>query len=91
MEGSWEGIAGCVVCMESVYVVGGCNIVAREGMFCCSWLRSILSSNRMLYYEKADVSTALHRSIHSMHKTLLCMLCMMKTAELAVETSAFFQ
>ena len=27
MEGSWEGIAGCVVmlmCVESVYVVGGC-------------------------------------------------------------------
>ena len=53
MEGSWEGIAGCVVHVdvhgECVYVVGGCNIVACEGMFCCSWLRSILSSNRMLY------------------------------------------
>ena len=43
MEGSWEGIAGCVVymlmCMESVYVVGRCTIVARKGMFlvgCCS-------------------------------------------------------
>ena len=81
VEGSWEGIAGCVVCMEeSVYVVGGCNIVVRT-----------LSSNRMLY---ADVSTAilysLHQSIHSMHKTLLCMYALMKTAELAVEISAFF-
>ena len=30
--------------MESVDVVGGCNVVAREGMFlvgCCSWLRSV--------------------------------------------------
>ena len=62
VEGSWEGIAGCVVCMESVYVVGGCNIVARKGVFlvgCCSWLRSILSSNRMLY---ADVLTAILKS-----------------------------
>ena len=27
--------------IESVYVVGGCNVVAREGMFkvgCSSWL-----------------------------------------------------
>ena len=40
MEGSWEGIAGCVVHVDvhGVYVVGGCNIVAHEGMFCCSWL-----------------------------------------------------
>ena len=44
VEGSWEGIAGCVVhvdVMDSVYVVGGCNVVARKGMFlvgCCSWL-----------------------------------------------------
>ena len=41
MEGSWEGIAGCIVHVDvhgDVYVVGGCNIVAREGMFCCSWL-----------------------------------------------------
>ena len=30
VEGSWEGISGCVVCMESVYVVGGCNVVATE-------------------------------------------------------------
>ena len=33
-----------LLCMESVYVVGGCNVVAHEGMFlvgCCSWLRSI--------------------------------------------------
>ena len=29
-----------LMCMESVYVVGGCNVVAREGMFLvgCSWL-----------------------------------------------------
>ena len=30
MEGSWEGIAGCVVHVD---VHGEC---AREGMFCCS-------------------------------------------------------
>ena len=30
VEGSWEGIAGCVVCMESMYVVGECNVVAIE-------------------------------------------------------------
>ena len=30
-----------LMCMESVYFVGGCNVVACEGMFlvgCCSWL-----------------------------------------------------
>ena len=36
------------MCMESVYVVGGCNVVAREGMFLVG-LQSILYSNRMLY------------------------------------------
>ena len=35
MEGSWEGIAGMLLCMESVYVVGGWNVVARKGMFLC--------------------------------------------------------
>ena len=30
MEGSWEGISGCVVCIKSVYVLGGCNVVATE-------------------------------------------------------------
>ena len=34
MEGSWEGIAGCIVHVdvhgECVYVVGGCNVVAIE-------------------------------------------------------------
>ena len=25
-----------LLCMESVYVVGGCNVVAHEGI--CSWL-----------------------------------------------------
>ena len=31
VEGSWEGIAGlwCML-MESMYVVGGCNVVAIE-------------------------------------------------------------
>ena len=42
MEGSWEGVAGCVVHVAvHEYVVGGCNVVAREGKFlvgCCSWL-----------------------------------------------------
>ena len=46
-------------CAWRVYVVGGCNVVAREGMFlvgCCSWLAVVhgyevypLYSNRMLY------------------------------------------
>ena len=43
MEGSWEGIAGCVVHVDvhgECYVVSGCNVVAREEMFLagCSWL-----------------------------------------------------
>ena len=44
-----------LLCMESVYVVGGCNVVARKGMFLvgsCSWLALVhgyeVSSNRML-------------------------------------------
>ena len=96
MEGSWEGISGCVVHVD---VHGEC--------VCCGWMQysNCCSRRDVLLFmvpkypffqpnallEKADVSTTLHRSIHSMHKTLLCMLCMMKTAELAVETSAFFQ
>ena len=28
MEGSGEGIAGCVVHVDVCYVVGGCNVVA---------------------------------------------------------------
>ena len=94
MEGSLEGIAGCVVHVD---VHGEC--------VCCGWMQYSCSQRDVLLFmvtkyllfqlnallEKADVSTALHWSIHSMHKTLLCMLCMMKTAELAVETSAFFQ
>ena len=50
MEGSGVGIAGCVV-----HVVGGWNVVAREGMFlvgCCSCMVTKyirLYSNQMLY------------------------------------------
>ena len=42
-----------LMCMESVYVVGGCNIVAHKGMFCCSWLRSILYSKTNALLEKS--------------------------------------
>ena len=45
-----------LMCMESVYVVGGCKLLAK-GCFCvvgcCSWLRSILYSNWMLLLEKS--------------------------------------
>ena len=96
VEGSWEGIAGCIVhvdmCMESVYVVGGCNVVAHEGMF-LHWLGvvhgyevSFVFQPNALLEKKLDVSTAsvmfrllfygLYQSIHSMHKTLLWLLIM---------------
>ena len=63
--------SACLMCMKCV-VVGGCNVVAHEGMFlvgCCSWLRSILDSNQMLYYKKADVLTAILQSSseHTQH------------------------
>ena len=42
VEGSWEGIAGCVVCMESVYVVGGRNVVATEhGRYSLSYMQKL--------------------------------------------------
>ena len=92
MEGSWEGIAGCVVHVDvhgvcMLWVDAICNVVAHERMFlvgCCSWLRSILYSNRMLYWKKADVSTAILQSssehtqqcfVHAVY--VLCMLCML--------------
>ena len=57
VEGSWEGIAGCVVHVDvhGECVCWGWMQVAREGMFLlgCSWLRSILYSNRMFLLEKS--------------------------------------
>ena len=48
VEGSWEGIllgVQCMLmCMKSVYVVGGCNVVAiehgRYSLFCMQKLSS---------------------------------------------------
>ena len=44
-----------LMCMESVYVVGGCKLLVKGRscmVSCCSWLRSILYSNQMLLLEK---------------------------------------
>ena len=44
-----------LMCMESVYVVGECKLLVKGCscmVGCCSWLRSILYSNRMLLLEK---------------------------------------
>ena len=68
-----------LMCMECVYVVGGCNVACshEEG---CSWLAVVHD------YEVSFIPTecfirkklmfrllvcSLHQSIHSMHKTLL--------------------
>ena len=73
--------------------MGGCNIVAREGMFlvgCCSWLRSTLSSNRMLY---ADVLTAILQSSseHTQHaQNTAVYVCSDEDCRIAVEISLFF-
>ena len=44
VQGSWEGIAGCVVhvmCMESMNVVGGCNVVAEHGRCSLSCMQKL--------------------------------------------------
>ena len=61
-------------------------IVAHKGMFlvgCCSWLRSILYSNRILYKKKADVSTAILQSSseHTQQCFVHAVYALMKTAE----------
>ena len=44
------------------------------------WLQSILYSNQMLYWKKADVSTANSAVfiMQSIHSSVLCMLCMLR-------------
>ena len=44
------------------------------------WLQSILYSNQMLYWKKADVSTANSAVfiMQSIHSSVLCMLCMLQ-------------
>ena len=57
MEGSWKGIAGCVVHVD---VHGEC--------VCCGWMQCSCLIAKGLFL------VGCWQSIHSMHKTLLCML-----------------
>ena len=98
MEGSWEGITGCVV---HVAVHGEC--------VCCGWMQYSCSRRDILGWllfmvtkypffqlnallEKADVSTTILQSSseHTQHAQNTVVYALMKTAELAVEMSAFF-
>ena len=95
MEGSWEGIAGCVVhvAVHGVYVVGGCNAVAREGMFlvgCCSWLQSTLSIPTERFIRTKLTFRLLFCSLHQSIHSSACYVCSDEDCRIAVETSAFF-
>ena len=84
VEGSWEGIAGCVVHVD---VHGEC--------VCCGWMQCSMLAEGCSWlvvvhgYEVSFIPTecfirkklmfrllvcSLHQSIHSRHKTLLCRL-----------------
>ena len=69
MEGSWEGIAGC---MESVYVVGGCMLTVTK--------YPLFQLNALL--KKSCVSTAILQSSswHSQHAQNTAVYSLMKTA-----------
>ena len=86
VEGSWEGIAGCVVHavvgMESVYVVGGCKLLLKG----CSWLAVTVVHGYKVSFISAEcfirrkltfrlLFCSLQRSKHSMHKT--CCMCIL--------------
>ena len=97
MEGSWEGIAGCVVHVAvhgecvSLYVVGG---VACEGMFLVGCVHGYkVSSNRMLYYRMKLTFRLLFCSLHHSIYTACTKHCCVYSDEdcrIAVEISAFF-
>ena len=68
-----------LMCMESVYVVGGCKFLANR----CSWLAVVHGYKVSFIQTECFIRKkltfqllfcSLHQSIHSMHKTLLCML-----------------
>ena len=68
-----------LMCMENVYVVGGCTLLAKG----CSWLAVVhdyeVSFLPTEYFIRKKLTfrlllCSLHQSIHSMHETLLCML-----------------
>ena len=67
-----------MMCMESVYVVGGCKLLVKG----CSWL-AILYSNQMLLLEKADVSTVIVQSSseHTQHAQNTAVYALVETAE----------
>ena len=81
-----------LMCMESVYVVGGCNVVAHEGMFCFHGYEVSFLPTECSIRKKTDVLTAILQSSseHTQHAQNTAVYAQMKTAEVAVKTSAFF-
>ena len=88
VEGSWEGIAGCVVhvavhgeCVCCWWVQCSCSRRDDLGWLLFMVTKYPLYSNRMLYFRTKLtfrlLFCSLHQRIHSMHKTLLCILCML--------------
>ena len=78
------------MCMESVYVVGRCNVVAHEGMFlvgCCSWLQSILECFIRKSWHFNCYSAVFIRAYTACTKH--CCVCSDEDCRIAVETSAF--
>ena len=87
MEGSWEGIAGCVVHVDvhgecvCCLVVGGCKLLTKG----CSWLAVVhgyeVSLNALL--KKADVSTTILQSSseHTQRAQNTAVYALMKAAE----------
>ena len=74
-------------CAWSMYVVGGCNVVAREGMFlvgCCSWLQSIFQPNALL--EQSCYSAVFIRAYTACTKH--CCVYSDEGCRIAVKTSA---
>ena len=83
-----------LMCMESVYVVGGCKLLAKG----CSWLAVVHGYEvsfipyQMLLLEKADVPLLLYAVFIRAYTacTKHCCVCSGGDCRIAVETSAFF-
>ena len=83
------------MCMESVYVVGGCKLLAKGCscmVGCCSWLRSIRYSNRLLLLEKSFCFDCYYAVFIRAYTACTndCCVCSGGDCRIAVETSVFF-
>ena len=74
-----------LMCMESVYVVGGCKLLTKG----CSWLAVVhgyevsFIPTECFYWKKGDVSTAVMQSSseHTQHAQNTAVYALVETAE----------